>query len=81
MVEFIRRISDGRILRADSPEASGLVAGREAGPTATFGVVEFLREWTDPDTGRHYRAGDFEKFDAAGGVLSRLTGAGIARIP
>jgi hypothetical protein len=76
------RTNTGKILRADSPQAQALLASKQAGPTATFGVVRFLTKWTSP-AGKEYQPGDFEKFattDAASAaLLTQLQDQGIVR--
>jgi len=62
MTEFVRMRSDQRIREVSPDEAHQLIANDRAGATATFGIVQFLRAWTHPTSGRTYAVGDFEKF-------------------
>jgi hypothetical protein len=62
MTVFVRRKTDQRIVEVDPDEAERMFRLGTAGATATMGIVQFLVDWTDPDSKREYKAGDYEKF-------------------
>jgi hypothetical protein len=66
--EFLRvkrsEADPGRLVRAGKTARKELGDGTLiAGPTAQrpANIVEFLEPWDDPDTGRHYDVGDYER--------------------
>jgi hypothetical protein len=83
MTQFVRMHGDQRILEVSPEEARQLIATNRAGATATLGIVQFLRDWIHPTSGKRYSVGDFEKFDVdipeEKAIADRLKAANIAR--
>jgi hypothetical protein len=81
-MEFVRLTADQRIVEVDQAEAQSMIQAGTAGVTATAGIVEFLKDWTHPGTGRSYIAGDLEKFaddPQQRALVEELKTAGIVR--
>jgi hypothetical protein len=83
MTQFVRMSADQRIVEVDPEEAKHLIATGNAGATATLGILQFLKDWVHPTSGKRYHSGDFEKFQVdvpeEKAIADRLQAENIAR--